>query len=98
MNAEDPRLIGLILIGVSPFLVGLNVALLHFLERWYPALFPVAGVALAIGAFQVITGRAARRGQLGDLPLPHKVLLGAAMLGGVVVGLVGNRWLTGEWL
>ena len=59
MNAEDPRLIGLILIGVSPFLVGLNVALLHFLERWYPALFPVAGVALASAVVVLSTARIA---------------------------------------
>ena len=94
--AANPRLAGVILLVMSPVLVGLNFVTVYALDRWYPVLFPLAGVIVFLGALQVVTGRAPKT--MRDAPMAYRVLAVAGMIAGGVLGVLANKWLMGEYL
>lgn len=75
-------------------LVVLNVGMIHGLQRWYPMVFPLAGLSFFVGPVQIVTGRAPQR--LRDAPVGHWVLVFSAAAVGFAAGLAGNVLLTGE--
>ena len=94
--AANPRLSGLLMLVMAPVLAGVNILALYTIERWYPVIFPLAGVAAFLGALQVITGVRPRSGE--KVSIGYRVIAIVGMVAGAVLGVLANKWLMGEYL
>ena len=87
--AKSPRLAGLVIMGGGFLLIAMNVVWLALKARFFPTSLFLAGAALALGLWVIITGRVDIRDGRPPQPLWWTV-------GSCVVGLAGGG--AGIWI
>ncbi len=90
-----PRQHGVVIMGCSVLLVALNFAVGRW-DRYYPALFPIAGLVFPMGLFMLVTAHGTDDMAKRKVAQPIMMLVFIAMLSGAGAGLYANSVFFGR--